>query len=99
MKSLEEVIQKEIFLAIDTKCPYCKKKLGIKGVNVWFKKEDLEDVCNNIRQWIKEKCLSKKEIVSIISESTLYNLGSDAHNSLSELIETLNQKILEKFTL
>ena len=37
--------------------------------------------------------LSREQITEIITTSTLWNVGKDGHNALSELVETLYEAV------
>lgn len=49
-----------------------------------------------VKKIILDSLLSRKDIVKIITSSTLWNLGADSHQALSELTESLLADIKER---
>ena len=47
------------------------------------------EICEEVATKRMEEKISKQEIAKVIAESSLYNLGKDSHNALSELVEAI----------
>ena len=83
-RTLDEILLNEIFIGVCGKCHHCNKEIGLKGFNIWFKQEQINNIKQQIKAWCYGKLAVKKKDCIDMSWEDGFN---QCHDESRERIE------------